>query len=90
MLLPPQAILYLVGTVAVTAAVGGAIYGIRTAGYNACELVADVRRTWPTVRVLGHRDLPGVAKTCPGFDVTAWDVGAREPVHGHICAQDPA
>lgn len=53
-------------------------------------LVADVRRTWPTVRVLGHRDLPGVAKTCPGFDVTAWDVGAREPVHGHVCAQDPA
>lgn len=53
------------------------------------ELVADVRRDWPTVRVLGHRDLPNVAKTCPGFDVTAWDAGAREPVFGHICEARP-
>ncbi|RTL22141.1 MAG: N-acetylmuramoyl-L-alanine amidase [Rhodocyclaceae bacterium] len=50
-------------------------------------LVETVRRDWPIVHVLGHRDLPNVAKTCPGFDVYAWDAGSREPVHGHICQE---
>lgn len=31
------------------------------------------RPGWPAVPgVCGHRDLPGVAKACPGFDVAAW------------------
>lgn len=62
MLLPPQAILYLVGTVAVTAAVGGAIYGIRTAGYNACErdhhaaMVESIQRAQAQAREIALQD----------------------------------
>jgi hypothetical protein len=36
------------------------------------------------VRILGHRDLPNVQKTCPGFDVRAWLAGGMEPLAGHI------
>lgn len=51
------------------------------------QLVGDIRQQWPIVQVMGHRDLPDVHKTCPGFDVYAWDTGAREPVHGHLCQE---
>jgi len=34
--------------------------------------VKDFRRRNPSVRILGHRDLPGAAKACPCFDVAAW------------------
>lgn len=27
---------------------------------------------YPASRILGHRDLPGVVKACPCFDVRAW------------------
>ena len=30
------------------------------------------RRIYPKAEVLGHRDLPGVAKACPSFDVRKW------------------
>lgn len=53
------------------------------------ELVQTIRQDWPNAQVLGHRDLPGVNKTCPGFDVYAWETGSREPVHGHICEEEP-
>lgn len=33
------------------------------------ELVADYRRQYPKLIVLGHRDWPKVAKACPSFDV---------------------
>ena len=26
----------------------------------------------PNVKIVGHRDLPGVRKACPSFDVAAW------------------
>ena len=29
-------------------------------------------RLYPTAEVLGHRDLPGVSKACPSFDVRNW------------------
>lgn len=32
-------------------------------------LVAGLKAVYPDAEVLGHRDLPGVTKTCPGFDV---------------------
>jgi len=35
------------------------------------------------IRVLGHRDFPGVAKACPSFDVAA-DYGARHAVAAAI------
>lgn len=34
--------------------------------------------------VLGHRDHPAVAKTCPGFSVERWLAGGLEPVAGQI------
>lgn len=48
------------------------------------EQVAKVRQHWPTVQVIGHRELPKVAKSCPGFDVGAWESGSRIPLVGHI------
>lgn len=34
--------------------------------------VKDFHRSHPGVRIVGHRDLPGVRKACPSFDVAAW------------------
>ena len=35
-------------------------------------LLAGLRIRYPGAEVLGHRDLPGVAKACPSFDVRHW------------------
>ena len=32
-------------------------------------LVAGLKAIYPIAEVLGHRDLPGVTKSCPSFDV---------------------
>jgi len=32
--------------------------------------------SFPKAEVLGHRDLPGVAKDCPSFDVKKWAYGS--------------
>jgi len=34
---------------------------------------------WPNATTCGHRDLPGVTKDCPGFDVGAWLRGEEVP-----------
>ena len=52
-------------------------------------LVERMRQDWPNAQAIGHRDLPDVHKTCPGFDVYAWETGSREPVHSHICEEEP-
>ncbi len=40
---------------------------------------------YPLARVVGHRDLPDVHKTCPGFDVGIWlDIAEMEPLAGHV------
>lgn len=36
------------------------------------ELVVELKSRYPTAAVIGHRDVPGVAKTCPSFDVLDW------------------
>lgn len=36
------------------------------------HLVGQYESRYPGVEVLGHRDLPGVSKCCPCFDVRAW------------------
>ena len=36
------------------------------------RLVAKMRTSYPAAKILGHRDLPEVHKTCPGFDVATW------------------
>jgi N-acetylmuramoyl-L-alanine amidase len=51
------------------------------------KLVALLKSRYPGAVVLGHRDLPRVAKACPGFDVTTWLV--RGPQEGHILTAPP-
>lgn len=43
----------------------------RTAAQKATlrTIVDQYRRTYPGIKVLGHRDWPGVKKACPSFDV---------------------
>ena len=36
------------------------------------ELVVELKMRYPQAGVIGHRDVPGVAKDCPSFDVLAW------------------
>jgi len=36
------------------------------------SLIERLRRAYPHARILGHRDLPGVYKACPSFDVATW------------------
>jgi N-acetylmuramoyl-L-alanine amidase len=36
------------------------------------RLIRDLLTRYPTARVRGHRDFPGVAKDCPCFDAAAW------------------
>lgn len=33
---------------------------------------------YPAATVVGHRDIPGVAKACPSFDVKAWWVACNK------------
>lgn len=36
------------------------------------QLLRKYRAMFPGAKILGHRDFPGVAKSCPSFDVAAW------------------
>lgn len=36
------------------------------------DYVKDFHSRFPDVRIVGHRDFPGVAKECPSFDVFQW------------------
>lgn len=43
------------------------------AQYNRLEkLLRALKQAYPEAAVVGHRDLPGVNKACPSFDVKAW------------------
>jgi N-acetylmuramoyl-L-alanine amidase len=57
--------------------------GVNAAGQPDCNytapqwrvlanLVRQLRRQYAGCQVVGHRDLPGVGKACPVFDVLAW------------------
>lgn len=35
-------------------------------------LLRSLRLDYPDASIIGHRDLPGVKKACPCFDVKAW------------------
>lgn len=39
---------------------------------NLALLIDQMLTIWPDSKVLGHRDLPGVQKACPSFDVAPW------------------
>lgn len=34
--------------------------------------VRDFHARFPQIRIVGHRELPGVKKACPSFDVQQW------------------
>ena len=36
------------------------------------SLLKAMKETYPDAIILGHRDLPNVAKACPSFDVREW------------------
>jgi N-acetylmuramoyl-L-alanine amidase len=36
------------------------------------RLVSDMTTRYPSAAVIGHRDVPGVNKICPGFSVKDW------------------
>lgn len=41
--------------------------------YDALEtLLRALRDKYPSTKIMGHRDFPGVRKDCPSFDVRAW------------------
>lgn len=41
-------------------------------------------KKYPDASIRGHRDLPGVHKTCPGFDVSAWLNNDKRPLPEHV------
>lgn len=47
-------------------------------------LVEKLKGQHQQATICGHRDFPGVSKTCPGFDVSEWIKGGMEPLKGHI------
>ncbi len=53
------------------------------------RIVEAQRSVYPTVQVLGHRELPDVKKSCPGFDVGAWEAGGRQPLSDHMMEVKP-
>lgn len=53
---------------------GGKPKDTRTAAQkkSLLTLVRTYRGRHPGIKILGHRDWPGVSKACPSFDVSAW------------------
>jgi len=41
-------------------------------------ILDQLSQRFPNAEILGHRDLPGVAKACPCFNVRAWLTGKLE------------
>ena len=44
------------------------------------DYVRNFHERFPQIKIVGHRDLPGVTKACPSFDVMAWleSIGIRQ------------
>lgn len=36
------------------------------------KLIKDLKTLYPDAEIIGHRDVPGVKKACPSFDVSQW------------------
>lgn len=36
------------------------------------ELLVTLKKSYPTAKVIGHRDVPGTKKACPSFDAKGW------------------
>lgn len=42
------------------------------------RVIDDLLKRYPNAEVVGHRDMPGAATQCPGFDANAWWKSARK------------
>lgn len=56
--------------------------------YALRDLIQKLSDTNDSPEVVGHRDLPAVAKTCPGFPVSQWLAESMVPMAGHILSDD--
>lgn len=41
--------------------------------------IRALKKRYPNAEVIGHRDMPGAATQCPGFDVGAWWAEVERP-----------
>jgi N-acetylmuramoyl-L-alanine amidase len=63
--------------------VGDTVKGVFDANYTDAQwrtlfaVVVFLRDLYPEAEVVGHRDLAGDGRFCPGFDVKAWWANAR-------------
>lgn len=49
------------------------------------ETVTELRRLYEGItRVIGHRDVPGTLKSCPGFSVGEWIANSMDQLDGHV------
>ncbi len=44
------------------------------------KILTDLKVKYPDAEILGHRDLPGVNKACPCFDVNVWLMSLNEEI----------
>jgi len=42
-------------------------------------VIGELLDRYPGAKVVGHRDMPGAATQCPGFDATAWWSSVSRP-----------
>lgn len=52
--------------------------------YRIAQAPADIKDPRGLRGVIGHREIPGVAKTCPGFSVCDWLLAGMTPNPQHI------
>ena len=56
--------------------------GVNTMTPNQADLIiakiTELKAFYPSAEVRGHRDMPGAATQCPGFDASAWWAGVEK------------
>lgn len=68
-----------------TRSIGVCLIGTDRFSPEQWESLAElVQRIGEGRKVIGHRDIKGVKKTCPGFDVAQWLAGGMKPPTGHV------
>jgi N-acetylmuramoyl-L-alanine amidase len=67
---------------------GGVVMGDPNTGFDTrteaqeaamIRLINDLLVRFPNAKVVGHKDMPGAATQCPGFDVKSWWAEVNKP-----------
>jgi N-acetylmuramoyl-L-alanine amidase len=67
---------------------GGVVMGDPNTGFDTrteaqeaamIRLINDLLVRFPNAKVVGHKDMPGAATQCPGFDVRSWWAEVNKP-----------